>query len=289
MLRAFFGHHKSASTWVRGMLRDVAVAMKLDILTIFSPKQLVGYPSLGALVEHEKPDIVSLGNAAQEDVDTLPELRGFHVIRDPRDIIVSGYFHHLHSHREVVNGIVWDELPPHRKRLRELDHDEGLMAQIEFSYPYIHTMATWNYQQPGVLEVKMEDLVTEPLKRWTQICTHLDLLAPEGAGGARLRSALTAWNLSIRRRSPPAAAFLRGRLHLPRIRQRHLPSHWLPDALDFLSFERLSGGRTRGEEDPTHMFRRGVPGDWRNHLNAKHLEAIRARHGDLVERLGYEW
>jgi hypothetical protein len=58
--------------------------------------------------------------------------------------------------------------------------------------------------------------------------------------------------------------------------------------LDRFSFQRLAGGRRPGEEDPASHYRRGVAGDWRNHLTPRHLVAFRERFGDLPERLGYE-
>ena len=74
---------------------------------------------------------------------------------------------------------------------------------------------------------------------------------------------------------------------LGRLPRRRLPAGYLPWALDRFSFERLAGGRKRGEEDQGSHYRRGVAGDWRNHLTQRHLAAFRERFGDLTERLGY--
>lgn len=52
------------------------------------------------------------------------------------------------------------------------------------------------------------------------------------------------------------------------------------------SFSRLSGRRPGKEDRHAHM-RKGVAGDWRNHLDAELLEEFRCHTGDLVERLGY--
>src|SRR5262249_55892480 len=114
------------------------------------------------------PDLLIDSNAWQVDVDSLGPVRGFHMIRDPRDMIVSGYFSHRYSHPEV-----FAELPPHRAELSVLDIDAGLSREIEFSGQFIDAMSTWNYAQPQILEVRMEDVIDDPVAQWTAIVAHL--------------------------------------------------------------------------------------------------------------------
>jgi len=42
---------------------------------------------------------------------------------------------------------------------------------------------------------------------------------------------------------------------------------YLEDAIDFFSFDKLSGGRKRGEEYQTAFFRKGIVGDYKNHFS----------------------
>lgn len=53
------------------------------------------------------------------------------------------------------------------------------------------------------------------------------------------------------------------------------------------SFENLSGGRGRGEEDADSHFRKGVSGDWHNHLQPETSRQIRAIAAEQLERMGY--
>jgi hypothetical protein len=53
------------------------------------------------------------------------------------------------------------------------------------------------------------------------------------------------------------------------------------------AFERLSGGRARGEEDRGSFFRNGVPGDWQLHLDATLNSTFRAAAAPWLERFGY--
>jgi Sulfotransferase domain len=52
-------------------------------------------------------------------------------------------------------------------------------------------------------------------------------------------------------------------------------------------FERLSGGRPRGQEDQTSLFRKGVAGDWKTWFTASQRERFNQQAGDLLSELGY--
>lgn len=57
--------------------------------------------------------------------------------------------------------------------------------------------------------------------------------------------------------------------------------------LDKTSFEKLSGGRRPGQEDKGSFFRKGIIGDWRNHLDAETNQQVIATAGELMRRYGY--
>lgn len=57
--------------------------------------------------------------------------------------------------------------------------------------------------------------------------------------------------------------------------------------LEATAFENLSGGRSRGEEDTQSHFRKGVSGDWHNHLKPETAREIRTLAAPQLERLGY--
>jgi hypothetical protein len=53
------------------------------------------------------------------------------------------------------------------------------------------------------------------------------------------------------------------------------------------SFERLAGGRSRGQEAAS-FFRKGVAGDWKNVFTERNKQDFKAAAGDLLIELGYE-
>jgi LPS sulfotransferase NodH len=52
-------------------------------------------------------------------------------------------------------------------------------------------------------------------------------------------------------------------------------------------FEKMSGGRARGEEDRSSFLRRGVVGDWREHFGDEANQRFFAIAGPLMEKVGY--
>lgn len=58
--------------------------------------------------------------------------------------------------------------------------------------------------------------------------------------------------------------------------------------VDAHSFQRLSEGRTPGQENTNSFFRKGVAGDWRNYFTPKLKAIYKKLIGDFLIRFGYE-
>lgn len=107
--------------------------------------------------------VVLLSNAGTPVVDAinqhLSDYRGVRVLRDPRQLLVSNYFHHLNGHNvESPAGWVWDRLKAHRARLQASDLEHGLLLELESITADLmeNQIIPWR-PDPRVLEYKIEE------------------------------------------------------------------------------------------------------------------------------------
>ena len=235
----YFSHHKCGTVWVASIVQEVSAAAGLVVARHDNDQRFGG--DILSWRKENPFDFWCYTNADYTFVRGV-EVQGFHVVRDPRDVIVSAYFSHLYSHHEEG----WPRLAHYRRFLQTLPKEEGILREMEFSAPVMADMLVWDEHPPSIRLVRFEDLVANPAARFCEIFKHLGIL-PDLAGESTVCQ----------------------------IVERH-------------SFEHLSGGRHKGEEDPRHHFRKGTPGDWRNHFNARHVSYFQSLYNVLLLRLGYE-
>lgn len=256
-LIAFCGHHKGGTVWISKIVASVCRSLGMDGEYLYTPKQF-GF-DLGAFTASKHCDFICYANADIEYMQQLPSFKGFHVIRDPRDVVVSGYFSHMNSH-PTSN---WPELLEHREALKRLPKEEGILREIEFSTSLptdgielnlFASMRDWDYGMPNVMELKFEEIIEQPHAAFSRVFEFMDLLAPD--------------------EEKPAPTKV-SRKALSGIIQRH-------------DFARQAGGRTRGQEDAKSHYRKGISGDWRNHFSPRHKEYFKDKFGRLLIDLGYE-
>ncbi len=153
----YFGHHKAGSTWITDIMRDLAALLEVRICVANTPS-LFASSGLRSWSLDQGADFACFTNASYEHV---PEdmHRGFHVIRDPRDIVISAYYSHRYSH---VEDPTFPQLIRLRETLSRLNIDEGLSLEIRALRTVFDAMGSWNYDDDRILEARFEDLVLDP-------------------------------------------------------------------------------------------------------------------------------
>lgn len=281
----YFGHHKCASTWIQYLIHGLCAPLALRHEVLPTPASFGG-----DLVDHlrrNRTDFLCYTNAEWPRVaPLLGGMKAFHVVRDPRDMVTSAYFSHKLSH--ISDG--WPELADLRNGLTDCTDEEGLIRTIDNldrlptrgdQLRVLSSMLEWPYgEHPDIMELRYEDMVRSPYETWVEVLGFLGLvdLAPFGF------RAQSTWLVNHVFR----ATAQRTGLFPDRALVRRLP---LPVALRICfnySFRRISGGRKLGTENAGHHFRKGTPGDWRNHFTPAVVDYFKARTGQLLVRLGYE-
>lgn len=276
-LYGYFGHHKGATTWTAQIIREVCEYLGLVMSVL--PNERVFDKDLPGYVERNKIDFVSYVNADYDYVRPVRgPLRGFHVVRDPRDIAVSSYFSHLYSHPTTST---WPALAEHRARLQTLSKEEGLKLEILSSRWEFEHLYKWDYQRPDMLELQMEVLTQSPEQEYQRIFRFLGLL-DEGT------TISLAHSLDGLRLAANSALQHSRVLASVRLTTDNIPVDRLRQIVDANQFTKLAGGRAPGQEDVKSHYRKGVAGDWRNHFNEEHIALFKENFNDLLLRLGYE-
>jgi hypothetical protein len=304
-MKAYFGHHKCASTWVWQLVQRVSREIGLhhysvlDELTPLARGPLMSYSTRDRGKEHLRgkverarlreraeaagAEFVSCITADREQLEALAPTRGFHVIRDPRDIIVSGYFSHRNArpaHHPGAGGWALPHIAEHRERLLGVSKEEGLVLEMDFARQEMLDLVEWDYDRPEILELRLEDLSARPYEGFIRVFRHLGLLPDDEPTAGRELAGV--WL----RRTLNRVASRRG---LRRLR-RPMPAtgEILLGAVYGQRFEANTKGRRAGVEDTASHYRKGVAGDWVNHFSPVHVDAFEQRHPGLLQQRGYE-
>jgi len=151
-----FGRHRCASTWLAEILIDVSRDLGLQFGYVHNEESFGG--DIGRHVQEKGIGLLVFANAQRSYLTTLPPYRGFHVIRDPRDQLVSAYFSHRDSH------VLQPWLEEQRAALRAVDHDAGLHLEMDFFIMefILGQLRDWDFNNPRILELRFEEVTLQP-------------------------------------------------------------------------------------------------------------------------------
>ena len=162
--------------------------------------------------------------------DLFPGSKCVQIVRDPRDVAISAWFHN------------WRMNPPEASKIAPT------LAQFVMGFSERWAASVGLGLEFGAahpdryLDIRYGDLLAEPVPTLARLCRFL---------GVDDRETL-----------------VRG-------------------CVEAASFERLSGGRARGQENLGSFFRKGVSGDWANYLDAETQAHVIEKAGALMERYGF--
>ncbi len=280
-LFAYLGHHKCASTFINQIvintLRPLGKKAKIEYIASElsyeyhkKEEQKQAIDVVYDSVENGDFDIFCHGNADNKLVKKLESrnFKAFHVIRDPRDIVVSGYFSHKNSH--PVHPIFNPWLSKYRESLNSHNKDEGLLLEIDYCTTYFKRLNDWNYSNPNIYETKFETLIRSPEEEFRRIFKFL---------GVQIKK---------------YDILLSSKIVLNRLAKYELfntnecPNFIFERVLKQHRYKKISGGRKAGIVNDKSHYRKGKPGDWKNHFKKEHKERFKTLYPGLLAKLKYE-
>ncbi|NNG00372.1 MAG: hypothetical protein HKM93_13380 [Desulfobacteraceae bacterium] len=248
-------HHRVGTAWFTRIMNAVAMKYYLPFVKrdrIDKSPLLPGAP------------FIYLDTHSLLDVSEITSFRGTHIIRDPRDIVISGYYYHLWTDEEWANmkfSTLLKEKPMLKSRLASLPLDaimdmsykeylnklpkeEGLLVEIKrASLGPIQIMTDWDYDNPNFLEIKYEDLLLDQEKTFRKIFFHYGF-----------KSEAIDISTEI--------------------------------ALSY-SFKKITG-RSIGEVGKKSHLRSGKVNQWEEEFSQSHIDLFKELHGSDLIKLGYE-
>jgi hypothetical protein len=199
----------------------------------------------------------------------LRDFRAIRVVRDPRDIWLSGYTYHRHCTEAWCVSTDFDETAPilfprvpgafhhHRERwkrdylrglggrsyqrnLLDRDREAGLAFELErYTAATLEAMRAWPHRDPRILDLRLEDIVADFDAAMAGAFTHLGF-----------------------------------------------PEHMLPDLLALAAPEDLNRMEAARLAANPHIHGRSLS-KWRTGLSETQVTGFERRYGGLITALGY--
>ncbi len=167
-------HHKAMTTYFKAVLKLLAFGLdaRFEELSKLAPQ----------------PETrVFLSAHSRTPWSEVGPYRGIHIMRDPRDIIVSSYHYHLWTNE------LWAHIPDengqtYQEKLQAVDKTEGLFMTIRhFIFFSREILETWDLDDPNILEVSYDDLMGDQRDAvYSEMFNFLGLQGQEQELGVRL-------------------------------------------------------------------------------------------------------
>ncbi len=168
----FFGHHKCASRFFRNEVFAIAAEATGSQVRKYEIKEPPFHYSMSDDLDlcnmdfnglgEESRDVVLFSNATARSLNRIKastkDWKGIRILRDPRQVLVSNYFHHKGDHLSEYGGWIWDQLANDKPILRELSEEEGLLYELDnISKQIIETQLLADFDDERILTIKIED------------------------------------------------------------------------------------------------------------------------------------
>ncbi len=173
-----FSYHKCLTVYYGRIMNKLAEAFK------FERRHFQGnIDGFNDHVANTRQGVFSVNNHDNVSFGTFHEnFIGSHFIRNPRDLIISGYKYHLWTDEAWCKNPDFNWSPitseplfsshiaskpedfpkpgiSYQEYLNGLDKERGLILEMLWRKPIHHSMANWDYDNPRILEMRYEEII----------------------------------------------------------------------------------------------------------------------------------
>ena len=148
-------YHKVGTVWFSRVLRGIAAEFGLRYGAGATYSQILRF-------ERQQDSDVFLDLGSHVRTAELGDFVGSHMIRDPRDMVVSGYFYHKWTDE------TWANIPlaeyrgqTYREHLNNISEPEGLAEEIRRMAFWVPHMASWNFNDDRFYEIRYEEIIKD--------------------------------------------------------------------------------------------------------------------------------
>jgi hypothetical protein len=154
-------HHKTGTVWLRRTLHRIMERQGIPLMQINRAKRIADLPETGPQI------VVNWSSGYPPELFALPEARFIHVIRDPRDVLLSGA--RYHEKAPLGNENFLKKQRPEWGGLNYKDHlknlptpQEKLLFEMEQKHAStLFEMLAWPYGHPQAVELRYEQLMED--------------------------------------------------------------------------------------------------------------------------------
>jgi hypothetical protein len=250
-INLIFGtHHKTGTIWMRSIA--MAVADRCGFHFLRYPRSLKDPVKVLNQATQKNSSLLRIDEKSHIRSSDRDDATVVHLIRDPRDVLVSATFYHQKSTENFL-------LRPWRRATGTTTYQdhiksfESFEAQATFemsaySAKVFADMNAWDYDKPNCIELKYEDLIVD-----RDMVLFRRVFEAAGLDASQTVEALEeVWNNSL---------------------------------FGVLAEVKLQKAVV---EEGTHHIRSGKTSQWRKHFTPELAAAFHSKYQPLLERLGYE-
>lgn len=154
-------HHKTGTIWMRKVFRLIKEDQGIPFMQCYRAKKLAEAAPTGPQI------IVNWSSSFPRELMAMDHARFLHIIRDPRDVLLSGMRYHriaplgnekfLREKRDEWGGKTYQD---HLNALTS-DHDRLIFEMEHKHHDTVQEMLGWPYGHPNAADVRYEDLIED--------------------------------------------------------------------------------------------------------------------------------